>query len=350
MIVEHSCVSRFTALSSATRRDHVPSWADSMDTGGSNAPGVARRVKLTPMEAAASAHEAARAAVESVVAAGGDTLYDHYLNRRELGYTVDRCLQDMKHVLNLAFLPRSEPFEPTPSGCGRWDQEAEPPAPRTDSWARGAVPLRRKAKPSYSTLNEAGAVASSASFRARTPGGASAASGASSRKRRGSAAGQATTALERPSSADFSVTGSVSNAASRPSSPTSNVRAQALAAMKAKQEARARKAERAAAEQQRQEELRARLSKELRGKDFTYDADGNVIVVSGVNAAKLPPQYSAVGVAISVDDPPHAAHQGGVSKTRRKKGKKGKSQEVGALGTCVACMCAGATHDACDLV
>lgn len=71
--------------------------------------------------------------------------------------------------------------------------------------------------------------------------------------------------------------------------------------MRAAEAAAARKREREEAEAKRERESNERLSRELKGKDFTYDADGNVIVVSGVALSKLPPQFNTVGVALSAD-------------------------------------------------
>jgi len=319
---------------------------------------VTKRTKMTAQEAAATAASAVREAVSEVVTRGGAMLYDHYLDERLVSFAVDRSLQDMMAVYSSRFLYRSEafggpagpegtPFPPLFAMCdwrltclfsagltgdwGAWSQETEPESPRTDSWARGAVPLRKRAKPAYGALDAAGVASGAGTRTPRSTAGGS--SGRRSREAKNASGASnssngSTTPVERPNSAGLAIASGAGT--SRPNSPTAAVRAQALAAMKARHEALARKAKREREEEKKQQELRDRLSKELRGKEFTYDADGNVIIVNGVNVSKLPPQYSSVGVAISAEaeslaaTPPRRKKQGSKKKRSSKRKKNAK--------------------------
>ena len=97
-----------------------------------------RRVKLTPMEAAAQSQLVARQAVDAVVDAGGAALYDHYLAGREVAYSVDRCVQDMYHVLHSAYLARSEPYgDGGPPALAPGPPDTAPRDPNVPGEARG---------------------------------------------------------------------------------------------------------------------------------------------------------------------------------------------------------------------
>lgn len=263
-------------------------------------------------DAARVAAEAVREAVEAVVQSGGDLLYDHYLEERNLAFSVARVMQDMAHVVDAAFLARSEAVG-GPSGAA-WAAEEEPVPCAIDTWARGAVALKTKPKSRYEEYQDEADV-----LRRSEGGPASVGSRRSrltsrSKKSRGDTAASKPQLIERPSSPPPGASGG------RPVSPSVAVRAQALAEMRAKEAEAQKRAKEAEAAARLEKERHDKIAREIKGKDFTYDIDGTVMPVTNVNTSKLPPQFTEVGVAIdTVEDTSKRKHKDDSAKARARR-------------------------------
>jgi hypothetical protein len=84
--------------------------------------------------------------IDGLVDRCGEVLYEHYLRKKQIPYATKNCLHDVFESLTTVYLDRdfgSAKPEVDPS----WVCEREPAASQLDSWARGVVTLKKKPKP-----------------------------------------------------------------------------------------------------------------------------------------------------------------------------------------------------------
>ena len=91
---------------------------------------------LTPFEESNVAYCVAKDVVDDLIERGGDTLYEHYLQAKEIILAAKRSVEDMNDIIRSAFLIRDAGEVGNDSG---WCEDDEPQPARVDSWARGAV-------------------------------------------------------------------------------------------------------------------------------------------------------------------------------------------------------------------
>ena len=160
-----------------------------------------------------------------------------------------------------------------------WAPDDEPAPASIDSWSRGAVASRKKAPPLVlPTPGYASSVASSGrSGRLNSP--------RSPRRPTGAPEKEAPRLSSRPGAEQFKAPEKGSGGFGAPSKPKEEKPVMTPAEIRA-----------AKAESERREELKqlAALKEEFKGRDYTYDNAGNVIVLQPVRARAPPPRPSRI--------------------------------------------------------
>lgn len=270
------------------------------------------------MEAIIEANEAAAYVIDDLLTRGSQILYDHYLEDRETPYAVSRVIGDLHQIMNMLYIPSDgEPGKeeeedlsrPTyfDSGSssrapgaplrhtGAWALEEEPAPCTIDTWARGAVPTKRKppapVEPEEPPATKPHRSPTTRSSR-RNPSIVSTSAGSSNR------ISTPSLPLERTMSPRIAVH------PPEPVVPTQDqaVRARALADMRRREAEREEKKRKEEEERKAEFDANDRLKKELRGKKFTLDEYGNVLMVKRVNQSRMPPAFNDVPVMIEGDN------------------------------------------------
>jgi len=213
--------------------------------------------------------------IDEVLSSGGNELYRHYLDDRLSGFAVRMATEEMLEVVKWHFMSRDE-GEGALTEKSSWQIDEEPEPAEIDSWARGA--LRTRKKPVASP----------------PPTGAVAEKDTAKRSRRSRRPSQdngskpPTSGLESPTSAGSRAVSSgtgtgttkkKSDKDNQPKPPSAAERQRKLV-----EEARAKRAVEAKAEQ----DQLSKIQKELKGKEYTYDRNGAIIVIDELDASKLP--------------------------------------------------------------
>ena len=243
--------------------------------------------------------------VDKICTKGGKMLYEKYLKRRVLPYISHRTLRDVVSMVNWLNLVRDK-GEPAGQRASNWYCDEEPSIVPVDTWASGAVQVRQK-QSLYVPLSTRGNetkgddAAPSVTGTNRTRGS----------KRPGSRATRGTRATKggsrktkdpeqllaeriitltdeqlgiREATADTGGSGGGKPKVTR----EERARLRAIRDMERAERAAIKRAE---DEKQRKiDEIAAHetMMKELKGKEWTLDRDGKVIIIRPPNVAKLP--------------------------------------------------------------
>lgn len=201
--------------------------------------------------------------VEELVARAHAVIDDKAVQKRSVPFAVRAVTADVLDVVRCYFL-ECDPGEPQLADATNWAPDAEPTPATIDSWSRGAVPLKRRTQVPAVPLGASGPGSSAGA--SRTP--------------------RSPRSMSRPKSreADAKPDVVVAKAPEQPKEPK-----KPTGPTLTPDELRAKRlAEEAREEAERLERLRA----EVKGREYTYDAMGNVIVIEQVNPERLPPyQY-----------------------------------------------------------
>jgi len=269
-----------------------------------------------------TAQQLAEEVVTKIVSKGGKQLYDKYIKKKVVPYISHRTLRDVVSMVNWLNLVRDQ-GEPEHARVANWCVDEEPPIVAVDTWASGAVQVRQKQSlyvplggdpaTSRTNLGEGGTeVAGSAVGTARTRGS----------RRPGSRLSKGTR-------------GTRGGTRNKPKDPeqllaerivvltdeqlgireTTNDNGEAGGKPKVSKEERARlrairdmeRAERAALKRIEQEKQRKideknaheAMMKELKGKEWTLDRDGKVIIIKPPNPSKMPSYINEPDIFVS---------------------------------------------------
>lgn len=215
------------------------------------------------------------------------------LQGKVVGYAVGEAVKDALAVVDMTFVERES--HATDAGKaeaeqvrGSWEPDDEPIPGEVDAWARGAVPARRREK---TPIPEPKAAANRQTlpYRTASKSGASVKSGG----------------VDKP------VVGRQSTSLPTTKEPKGKTQKAKLSPEEAEREQRLRDeiaSRKAVQEMQRlqiekdKEELKQLelLQKELRGKEYGYDHNGQVVVLNKLDPEKLPAY--AVGLRVNVFD------------------------------------------------
>ncbi|GBG24344.1 Hypothetical Protein FCC1311_005622 [Hondaea fermentalgiana] len=270
--------------------------------------------------------------VDKALRAADEELYEEYLDSKEVPFTVEAALRELAGVLEVAFRRPDAGEGDLDRGTWYLGAEAPPRPAQIDTWARGAIPKKRRdratrSRDSAGASQYAGSVAPSETARSRSRSIASKArrqreslsSEGKSRKKRG----ELPEYLVRLDADDSGSTGSNDREARRQSHRRRSSLASATTESAIVQEMEAKKAAAEADRKRRQEEEQAeneraaQLAKDLRDKQFVLDNDGKIIVVNQVAGDKLPRTNYTMSHSVSSDQLEELQKQAVVEDLRR---------------------------------
>jgi hypothetical protein len=293
------------------------------------------------------------AAVEilnQVVDTCGTKLYEHYLKAREVPYSSRKVMKDIMEVVNWMY------FAKDPGECmvdsneeggeatgALWSAEEEPIPPVIDSWATGALSVRRKQKmykplpvpESVKAPSEAGTALTRGSRRAAsTRQSARSKVGGGRGKRKGMTLESRIRELAPRD--DGGNNKSVQEKRKLP--PEERARLRAIREMEKAEAAIQKRLEEEAEREREEKEKHEALMKELKGKDFVFDRNGNVIVINQMKPEKMPPHAYAMDVSVSGNEDiapapdmmesTMSAPPAGTKGSKKKKKKGGSSKQL----------------------
>ena len=90
----------------------------------------------SPFDESNIAYCVAKDVVDDLIERGGDTLYEHYLQAKEIVLAAKRSVEEMNDIIRSAFLIIDPGEMDNEAG---WGEDEEPTPASIDSWARGAV-------------------------------------------------------------------------------------------------------------------------------------------------------------------------------------------------------------------
>lgn len=238
--------------------------------------------------------------------------------QRVLSYAVDTCLNSCLDSLDLLYIPReANPISDVAVAHDSWRQEAEPEPCSRDSWLRGAIP-ETTALPRVQSTSTQLSVTNTTKDRPQ--------SGLKVR-RGGHGSVASTTAEEGPGQRRTTTSAgsnrsrppaAISQPATRPSPSTAGkpssskvagkqlTQEQQEAEARLRQELQIRRQQESIAKELKQKDEQARtallsMQKELKGKDYTYDSTGKVVLLNKINPEALPappgPQFKVHATA-----------------------------------------------------
>ncbi len=288
---------------------------------------------------ALAAQAAADAAVDAILDKGGRVLYEKYLKQRVVPYISHRALRDAVSMVNWLNLVRDSGEPEGPARADNWYVDAEPRAVPVDTWASGTIGMRTRASQSrFVPLSSRGSAAGgkdgepSVAGTARTrrsgrPGSRGTARSRGTRAtRRGKDKAKDPEQLlaerivvltdEQLGIRDASDAAGATGAGKPKVTREERARLRAIREMERAEKELLRRAE---AEKQRkvdEQNAHEAMMKELKGKEWTLDRDGKVIVIKPPNPAKLPSYTDTPDVFVHGDDAGAGAGAGGRSPTR----------------------------------
>jgi len=213
------------------------------------------------------------AIIDEILSGGGEALYKHYLDDRLSQFAVRMAMEEMLEVVKWHFMSRDE-GEGSLAEKPSWQIDEEPEPAEIDSWARGA--LRTRKKPAPSPPPTGASVADKREVTRRS----------NRTSRRPSTDNKAipTSGMESPASAGSRAVSTAT--ATQAKKKTTEVKPP-TAAERQKKLLDEAKAKRAAEEKQELDKL-AKIQRELKGKEYIYDRNGDVVVIDELDASKLP--------------------------------------------------------------
>jgi len=283
-------------------------------------------------EGEVSSHEVAAEGIETFLQGVFKYVDDKAEQKAVLEHVIESSLQSSLTLLSMGYVVRQPGYTSRRAEENlSWEASAEPEPCEADPWARTALEVRVRApkvaivgdKPMSAGRTRGKSVAAGRSRRLSTSSrqpSASRRSAASARSRPGSAV----PSEERP--------GGSPPAASPPPTPGTRARRDRAAAERAaraqgdemenrlRKELELRRQAEAAAQKaaQRQEEEKARLKamkKELRGRDYTYDFRGEVVLLARVDAERLPSAMLTPEIDVTSEKPEQKSADRQVSRT-----------------------------------
>eukprot|EP00667_Euglena_gracilis_P007845 EG_transcript_7933 len=283
-----------------------------------------RRLQAQFVEAE-EGQEAAVEVMRDVVGRAADLMASNYLDRLAVPYTVQDVAKEILELMQFMFVGRDAGDAEDPEAAASWAPDEEPAAVPADSWARGAIPTRRRAPVPEPPPPSGPSMLMSPRQRRRTPptevklDGLATAPYASFRNARTARGGLSTSAVIRPEQSP-----EVEEEPARPSVDEAQ-RSLRLAAL----------------EQQRRAEAQERLELQMKalrqaGKDFSVDTvAGKVIPVQPVDLKRLPQRTLDIKVRLEDEegegdaprDDGHRRKQSAVM-ARRDKPKKRREPRV----------------------
>ena len=311
--------------------------------------------------------------VNNLVDTCGEKLYEHYLKSREVPYSSRKVIKDVLEVVNWMYRGKDtgeinilqdevpaitktivdnvndnnnnsnnndnnsnnnndSSNNNNSSSKERWTAEQETmPAP-IDSWASGAMNIRKKPV-KYNPLPIAeSSKAPSDAGTARTRGsrrGVSTRQSARSKLGGGRSKKKGMTLESRIRELDAPEEKSKDDKRNekRRLPPEERARLRAIRDMERAEAEIQKRLEEAKLREQEEKEKHEQLMKELKGKDFVFDRNGNVIVIQQMKPEKMPPYAYSMDVTIQGGNDEILAPVSTVSPTKKQSKKKKKKRQ-----------------------
>ena len=261
-----------------------------------------------------AAQQLSEEVVDQICTKGGKVLYEKYLKQKVVPYISHRTLRDVVSMVNWLNLVRDQ-GEPKDSRAANWYVDEEPPLVSVDTWASGAIQVRQKQSlyvPLPTTELPTEVAAPSVTGTARTRGS----------KRPGSRMSKGTRATRGGSRAKQKdpeqllaerivtltdeqlgiqvATTETGEAGGKPK-VTREERAR-LRAIRDMERAERAAIKRVEDEKQRkidEKNAHEAMMKELKGKEWTLDRDGKVIIIKPPNPSKMPSYIDEPDIFVS---------------------------------------------------
>jgi len=273
--------------------------------------------------------------IDLVVDRSAKTLYENYIAEREIPFAAGCVLVDVFDVVRTAFLKR-DGGNLKPEADTSWVAEKEPQSTQCDTWARGAVVVKKK-RAVKAGKGEEPKQKSNYSFRRQS----AATKGKSKKKDKledfddddeaedvlirtvGTPTDPLEIGLKRRNGDDKELTA------------TEIANAKELQEIEDKEAAERERRKRMLDQEKAEIESHEKLVKELKGKDYTFDQNGNVILITPMSKDSLRPLQLNLGVSVT-----NLLNDDEVSqkKPRKRKGNKKKTggnqhtMDAGSIG------------------
>ena len=231
--------------------------------------------------------------VEELIARMHAVLDEKAELQRSVPFAVRAVTADMLSVVR-CYYTECDRGEPQLATATSWSADAEPRPAMIDAWSRGAVPVKKRAPPPAPLVD------------ASAPG-SSVGGSRSQRSQRTSPRPKSREGGKEDGAAAVVVTAKAPPKSTEAAAPAE--KGKKGGAMKTPEEERAA---RMAAEAKEETERLERLRQEVKGREYTYDQMGNVIVIETVNPERLPAYQYATRAGMAHEPVPEAV-----------KGKKG---------------------------
>ena len=231
--------------------------------------------------------------VEELIARMHAVLDEKAELQRSVPFAVRAVTADMLSVVR-CYYTECDRGEPQLATATSWSADAEPRPAMIDAWSRGAVPVKKRAPPPAPLVD------------ASAPG-SSVGGSRSQRSQRTSPRPKSREGGKEDGAAAVVVTAKAPPKSTEAAAPAE--KGKKGGAMKTPEEERAA---RMAAEAKEETERLERLRQEVKGREYTYDQMGNVIVIETVNPERLPAYQYATRAGMAHEPAPEAV-----------KGKKG---------------------------
>eukprot|EP00466_Bigelowiella_natans_P007368 jgi/Bigna1/81384/fgenesh1_pg.80_\ len=274
--------------------------------------------------------------VDHIVDNATENLLDSFFNSRAESKTAEQVVESIYQAVAFQLL-RSDPGEVKGKLNPSWEAEQEPPMCEIDRFARGVIPLRHRpgahyrnkinimARPGTEVVASRAASVSGnsvASRRGKYSGGGNRQNRTKNRKGKGE---------KRDPLQPYEITEEVGQ---------DEIKMDRLRDIELRKMERRRKREQIEEEKKRraieEEERIKRLQEELQGKPYTFDQDGNVILIQSLKAEKMPrislePKIKVKNAPIPVKEEisPKDKKKNAKGK-QKKKSKKAKGKETPA--------------------
>lgn len=252
---------------------------------------------LTPFEDSNVAYDVAKDVVDDIIERGGDELYEHYLQTKEIVLAAKITVEEMNNIIRSAFLIRDAGEAGNESA---WAEDHEPTPANTDSWARGAVPSKKKKKSAF--LGD---------FKNGEGGSGSVFSGGSrSRRWTRSSKGRKSSVREKDNDNDppTIITRAATPSKSLKALSDKNTAPQQTSeqVLEFEEQARAERLRLETLRKKRHDEDQLFLSykerEDLLDKEYTFSANGELIVMSAPDRSKLPGYGIQLGKTFQLDN------------------------------------------------
>lgn len=296
---------------------------------------------MRAFEAQAASQDSVESSLEAVIDKASEVLLQHLFKRRAEQKTAQQVIESVTQAVELQLLGH-DPGETGGSASlnPRWDAEEEPPACQIDRFARGMVPLRPRSSTMYQSFKRMGGSRPGTAVVESDAGsvGGSSVGSYRSRATRASKGGRSVSSKTRKEGGEGKGRKKGGALALEPynikqeTNDDDKQRDRLRIEETRKLDKRRRLAEKLAENKRKADaeaERMRKLQEELKGKEFTFDQDGNVIVINPMNPNRIPAFAVEPKVNLRTLEDQKIQVEESPAKDKKKKKKSKKSKKGG---------------------